>query len=221
MSGHEPTTVTPLANRPTASPRQRTADVGWALNIAFHVLSRREDISFSIIQTISVRQKWKQRFQTLEFEPSMLHYQNWCLLIFPRRGRAGRRPDVIRKHHASPSKMGAAWCMWQEGCSASKTNFCNRQFLVNHEVPLRGTYPVQLKDQAANLFEVLAWSFSLISVLRTAYFFEVFTGHQWLVSLFWKYRGKICFDAMIICDSVADYHDYKFHFLSLCGLQSR
>ena len=43
MSGHAQTTVPPLANRPTALPRQRTADVGWALNIAFHVSSRRKD----------------------------------------------------------------------------------------------------------------------------------------------------------------------------------
>jgi hypothetical protein len=47
MSGHEATTATPLANRPTALPMRRTDDVGWAQNIAFHVLSRRKDKSFS------------------------------------------------------------------------------------------------------------------------------------------------------------------------------
>lgn len=47
MSGHEPTMITPLANKPTALPRQRTVDVGWALKIVFHVLSRRKDILFS------------------------------------------------------------------------------------------------------------------------------------------------------------------------------
>ena len=31
-------------------------------------------------------------------------------------------------------------------------------------------------DQAANLFEVLAWSFSLKSVLRTVNIFDVFPG---------------------------------------------
>ena len=44
---------------------------------------------------------------------------------------------------------------------------------VNQKVPLRGTYNVQLMDQAANLSEVLAWSFSLKSVLRTANIFDV------------------------------------------------
>ena len=36
------------------------------------------------------------------------------------------------------------------------------------EVRLRRTYPVQLRDQAANLSEVLAWSFSLKSGHRPA-----------------------------------------------------
>ena len=80
-------------------------------------------------------------------------------------------------------------CKWVEGPRslvlerqehrASKTNFHNGQLAVSHEVPLRGTYRALLKDQAANLPEVLAWSFSLKSVLRTACFFEDFTGHQW------------------------------------------
>ena len=45
--------------------------------------------------------------------------------------------------------------------------------LVNHKVPLRGTCNVQLMDQAANLSEVLAWSFILKSVLRTANIYDV------------------------------------------------
>jgi hypothetical protein len=45
---------------------------------------------------------------------------------------------------------------------------------VVHEVPLRGTFLIPPKDQAANLSEVLAWSFSLKSVLRTVYIFDVF-----------------------------------------------
>ena len=57
--------------------------------------------------------------------------------------------------------------------SASKTNFHIHQKPINHEVPLRGTYCVLLCDQAANLSEVLAWSFSLKSVLRTANIFDV------------------------------------------------
>ena len=52
-------------------------------------------------------------------------------------------------------------------------NFHIRPMPVNHKVPLRGTCNVQLLDQTANLSEVLAWSFSLKSVLRTAYIFDV------------------------------------------------
>ena len=43
----------------------------------------------------------------------------------------------------------------------------------NHKVPLRGTFCVLFYDQAANLFEVLTWSFPLKSVLRTANNFDV------------------------------------------------
>ena len=51
-----------------------------------------------------------------------------------------------------------------------------RQSPVSQKVPLRGTYSIQYCDQAANLSEVLAWSFSLKSVLRTANIFDVFPG---------------------------------------------
>ncbi len=33
----------------------------------------------------------------------------WGLGFMSRRDKAGRRPDFVWKHHASPSKMGAAW----------------------------------------------------------------------------------------------------------------
>ena len=74
--------------------------------------------------------------------------------FFPRRGMTGRRPDFIWKHHASSSKMGAAWCMRHEAWCASKTNFQIGQLAVGHEVPLRGTFLIQPNDQAANLSEV-------------------------------------------------------------------
>ena len=94
-------------------------------------------------------------------------------LALPRRGRSGRRLDFYRKHHASSSKMSAAWWQPYQVESASKTNFYIPQNLVNHKVPLRGTCNVQLMDQAANLSEVLAWSFILKSVLRTANIYDV------------------------------------------------
>ena len=50
----------------------------------------------------------------------------------------------------------------------------NRQSPVNQKVPLRGTCSIQYCDQAANLSEVLAWSLSLKSVLRTANISDVF-----------------------------------------------
>ena len=96
----------------------------------------------------------------------------WACLL-PRRGRSGRRLDFYGKHHASSSEMSAAWWLPYQVESASKTNFYIRKKPVNHKVPLRGTCYVQLKDQAANLSEVLAWSFSLKSVLRTANIFNV------------------------------------------------
>ena len=89
------------------------------------------------------------------------------------------RPDFIRKHHASGSKTHAAWCMRTDAGCASKTNFQIGQLAVGHEVPLRGTFLIQPKDQAANLSEVLAWSFSLKAVLQTAYIFDVFPGHYY------------------------------------------
>ena len=97
---------------------------------------------------------------------------SWAWLL-PRRGRSGRRLDFYGKHHASSSKMSAAWWQPYQVESASKTNFYIRQNLVNHKVPLRGTCNVQLMDQAANLSEVLAWSFILKSVLRTANIYDV------------------------------------------------
>ena len=69
--------------------------------------------------------------------------------------------------------MSAAWWQPYQVESASKTNFYIPQNLVNHKVPLRGTCNVQLMDQAANLSEVLAWSFILKSVLRTANIYDV------------------------------------------------
>ena len=101
----------------------------------------------------------------------------WACLL-PRRGRSGRRLDFYGKHHASSSEMSAAWWLPYQVESASKTNFYIRKKPVNHKVPLRGTYNVQLKDQAANLSEVLAWSFSLKSVLRTANIFRCSPGHS-------------------------------------------
>ena len=98
---------------------------------------------------------------------------SWAWLL-PRRGRSGRRLDFYGKHHASSSKMSAAWWLPNQVESASKTNFYIRPKPVNHKVPLRGTCNIQLMDQAANLSEVLAWSFSLKSVLRTANIFDVF-----------------------------------------------
>ena len=92
---------------------------------------------------------------------------SWAWLL-PRRGRSGRRLDFYGKHHASSSKMSAAWWLPNQVESASKTNFYIRPKPVNHKVPLRGTCNVQFMDQAANLSEVLAWSYSLKSVLRTA-----------------------------------------------------
>ena len=97
---------------------------------------------------------------------------SWAWLL-PRRGRSGRRLDFYGKHHASSSKMSAAWWQPYQVESASKTNFYIPQNLVNHKVPLRGTCNVQLMDQAANLSEVLAWSYSLKSVLRTANIYDV------------------------------------------------
>ena len=41
----------------------------------------------------------------------------------------------------------------------------------------RHLHGLQFCDQAANLYEVLAWSYSLKSVLRTAYIFDVFRGY--------------------------------------------
>ena len=73
--------------------------------------------------------------------------------------------------------MSAAWWLPYPVESASKTNFHIRPKPVNHKVPLRGTCIVLLSDQAANLSEVLAWSFSLKSVLRTANIFDVAPGH--------------------------------------------
>ena len=96
----------------------------------------------------------------------------WACLL-PRRGRSGRRLDFYGKHHASSSEMSAAWWLPYQVESASKTNFYIRKKPVNHKVPLRGTYNVQLMDQAANLYEVLAWSFSLKSVLLTANIIDV------------------------------------------------
>ena len=97
---------------------------------------------------------------------------SWAWLL-PRRGRSGRRLDFYGKHHASSSKMSAAWWQPYQVESASKTNFYIPQNLVNHKVPLRGTCNVLLMDQAANLFEVFAWSFILKSVLRTANIYDV------------------------------------------------
>ena len=68
--------------------------------------------------------------------------------------------------------MSAAWWQPYQVKSAPKTNFHIYLKPVNHKVPLRGTCTSQLYDQAANLYEVLAWSFSLKSVLRTAYIFD-------------------------------------------------
>ena len=51
-----------------------------------------------------------------------------------------------------------------------------RQSPVNQKVPLRGTYSIQYRDQAATVFDGLAWSFSLKSVLRTACVFDAFPG---------------------------------------------
>ena len=102
---------------------------------------------------------------------------SWTWLL-PCRGRSGRRLDFYGKHHASSSKMSAAWWQPYQVESASKTNFHIRQNLVNHKVPLRGTCNVLLMDQAANLSEVLAWSFILKSVLRTANIYDVSTDNN-------------------------------------------
>ena len=72
--------------------------------------------------------------------------------------------------------MSAAWWQAYQVERASKTNFHIRQMPVNLKVPLRGTCTIPPYDQAANLSEVLAWSFSLKSVLRTAYIFDVLPG---------------------------------------------
>ena len=82
----------------------------------------------------------------------------WACLL-PRRGRSGRRLDFYGKHHASSSEMSAAWWLPNQVESAPKTNFYIRKKPVNHKVPLRGTYNVQLMDQAANLYEVVGLTF--------------------------------------------------------------
>ena len=74
--------------------------------------------------------------------------------LLPRRGKSGRRLDYYGKHHASSSKMSAAWWQSHQRESASKTNFYIRQMLVNQKVPLRCTCIVQHCDQASNLSEV-------------------------------------------------------------------
>ena len=51
-----------------------------------------------------------------------------------------------------------------------------RQSPVSQKVPLRGTYSIQYRDQAATVFDGLAWSFSLKSVLRTACVFGALLG---------------------------------------------
>ena len=102
---------------------------------------------------------------------------SWAWLL-PRRGRSGRRLDFYRKRHASSSKMSAAWWQPYQVESASKTNFYIRQNLVNHKVPLRGTCNFLLMDQAANLSEVFAWSYSLKSVLQTANIYDVSTDNN-------------------------------------------
>jgi hypothetical protein len=79
--------------------------------------------------------------------------------------------------------MSAAWWQPYQVESASKTNFYIRQNPVNHKVPLRGTCNVQLMDQAANLSEVLAWSFILKSVLRTANIYDVSMDNNDLVQI--------------------------------------
>jgi hypothetical protein len=101
---------------------------------------------------------------------------SWAWLL-PRRGRSGRRLDFYGKHHASSLKKSAAWWLPNQVESALKTNFHIHQKPVNQKVPLRGICIVKLKDQATNLSEVLAWSFSLKSVLRTANFFQCFHRH--------------------------------------------
>ena len=83
---------------------------------------------------------------------------SWAWLL-PRRGRSGRRLDFYGKHHASSSKMSAAWWLPNQVESASKTNFYIRPKPVNHKVPLRGSCNIQLMDQAANLSEVVGFTF--------------------------------------------------------------
>ena len=58
----------------------------------------------------------------------------------------------------------------------------------------RHLHGLQFCDQAANLFEVLAWSYSLKSVLRTAYIFDVFRGDTLCIRLLpprWGLKGSV------------------------------
>ena len=72
--------------------------------------------------------------------PSVLRPANisavlWAWLL-PRRGRSGRRLDFNGKHHASSSKMSAAWWQLYQEESASKTNFLACQKPANHKITL-------------------------------------------------------------------------------------
>ena len=75
---------------------------------------------------------------------------SWAWLL-PRRGRSGRRLDFYGKHHATSSKMSAAWWQPYQVESASKTNF----------------YIPQILSITKFLFEALAM-FSSVTKLRTS-----------------------------------------------------
>ena len=98
-------------------------------------------------------------------------FESWTLIL-PRRGWSGRRLDFNRETPCKPVDDGRSLVSAESNGKCVEDELPKPSNAYQQKVPLRGTCHFQLCDQAANLFEVLAWSFSLKSVLRTAYIFR-------------------------------------------------
>ena len=93
------------------------------------------------------------------------------VLIQPRMRLAARRADFNGKHHARPSLEGRSLVPKDQQDSASKTNF--QTMRCHDEKFLYEALFAPLKDQAARVFDSLAWSFSSKCLFEAINVFDV------------------------------------------------
>ena len=96
-------------------------------------------------------------------------------LTFASKRLVGSKTRLLRETPCKPVDDGRSLVTMITSEKCVEDELPSRQRPVNQKVPLRGTCSIQYCDQAANLSEVLAWSLSLKSVLRTANISDVFS----------------------------------------------